>query len=74
MNEHREFYTIAQFSDIHCGDSRFDTDLMAATIHEINDLGPDLVVVAGDLTADGYREQSDEAYSWIQQVECKRSW
>jgi 3',5'-cyclic AMP phosphodiesterase CpdA len=72
MNEHRESYTIAQFSDIHCGDSRFDTDLMEATIHEINDLDPNLVVVAGDLTADGYREQFDEAHSWIKQVECKQ--
>src|SRR5665811_1300618 len=72
MPEPRDFYTIAQFSDIHCGDSRFDTDLMEATIHEINDLKPDLVIVAGDLTADGYREQFDEAHSWIRQLNCEQ--
>ena len=72
MDDYRDSYTIAQFSDIHCGDARFDDDLMEATIHEINELEPNLVVVAGDLTADGYREQFDEAHSWIKQVECKQ--
>ncbi|MBI5869876.1 MAG: metallophosphoesterase [Actinobacteria bacterium] len=72
MPEPRDFYTIAQFSDIHCGDSRFDSDLMEATIHEINAIKPDLVIVAGDLTSDGYREQFDEAHSWIRQVECEQ--
>ncbi len=72
MAETRDSYVIAQFSDIHCGDARFDTDLMEATIHEINDLEPNLVIVAGDLTADGYREQFDEAHSWISQLKCKQ--
>jgi len=72
MPRTRDSYAIAQFSDIHCGDTRFDADLMEATIHEINDLGPDLVIVAGDLTADGYREQFDEAKSWIDQLDCEQ--
>lgn len=66
----REYYTIAQFSDIHCGDGRFDPELLEATVDEINHLKPDLVVVAGDLTADGYREQFDEAKRYIDEVEC----
>lgn len=67
----RDSYTIAQFSDIHCGDARFDAALMEATVDEINDLKPDLVIVAGDLTANGYREQFDEAKQYIDDVECQ---
>lgn len=69
----RDFYTIAQFSDVHCGDSRFDPALMEATLDEINGVKPDLVVVAGDLTADGYREQFDEAKHYIDQILCENT-
>lgn len=61
---------IAQFSDIHCGDSRFDVALMESLIDEVNDVGPDLVVVAGDLTAAGYQEQFEEAHDWISRIDC----
>lgn len=71
MVEKRDSYTIAQFSDIHCGDARFDAALLEATVDEINHLQPDLVIVAGDLTADGYREQFDEAKHYIDQLSCK---
>ncbi|GBE58162.1 cyclic 3',5'-adenosine monophosphate phosphodiesterase [bacterium BMS3Abin01] len=70
MPEARDYFQIAQFSDIHCGDARFDSELMRATVDEINQLGPDLTVVAGDLTADGYREQFSEAKKYIDQLEC----
>jgi Icc protein len=66
----RDQYTIAQFSDIHCGDARFDAALLEATVDEINGLKPDLVIVAGDLTAAGYREQFDEAKHYIDQLQC----
>ena len=71
MAETRESYVIAQFSDIHCGDARFDKDLMAGTLSEINKLGPDLTIVPGDLTADGYHEQFDEARGYLEQVDCE---
>lgn len=71
MQEEREHFTIAQFSDIHCGDSRFDSDLMKATLDQVNELKPDLTVIAGDLTADGYREQFDEARRFISQIQCE---
>ncbi len=72
MAANRDYYTIAQFSDIHCGDSRFDIELMEATLDEVNGYAPDLTVVAGDLTADGYREQFSEAKEYIDQVECEK--
>ncbi len=70
MAETRDQYVIAQFSDIHCGDARFDSELMKATLDEINEAQADLVVIAGDLTADGYREQFTEARKYIDQLEC----
>ena len=72
MAGRRDHYTIAQFSDIHCGDTRFDASLMEAALDEINRMKPDLVIVAGDLTADGYREQFEEARHYIDRVECKQ--
>lgn len=71
MAAEKDSYIITQFSDIHCGDTRFDAALMEATVDEVNHLSPDLVIVAGDLTADGYREQFDEAKRYIDQLECE---
>ena len=52
---------IAQISDIHVLDPRFEERLLDAAIEEINAEEPDLVVVAGDLTANGYREEFEYA-------------
>ena len=65
-------FVLAQVSDLHFGDARFDPALALAVADEINELGPDLFVVAGDLTERGYREQFDEAVEWLGSIECKR--
>ena len=52
---------IAQLSDIHVLDPRFEERLLDAAIEEINAEAPDLVVMAGDLTANGYREEFEYA-------------
>src|SRR3712207_7782205 len=52
--------TICQISDIHCGNSRFIPELLDRTIIEINRLNPTAVVVAGDLTDAGYREEFEQ--------------
>lgn len=70
--EPRDHYTIAQFSDMHCGDVRFDESLVEEMLGEINDACPDLVVVAGDLTAGGYREQFEEAKHFIDRLQCSQ--
>jgi Icc protein len=62
---------IAQFSDIHVLDPRFDEGMLDATIGEINAERPDLVVFAGDLTANGYREQFEYARERLDRLECK---
>jgi 3',5'-cyclic-AMP phosphodiesterase len=65
-----EQFVIVQLSDIHCGDPRFDSELMESLIDEVDVLRPDLVVVPGDLTSDGFAEQFQEAYEWISRLEC----
>src|SRR5687767_11372183 len=48
---------IAQLSDVHVGGARYRQELLRTAIAEINAAGPDLVVIAGDLTDDGYPDQ-----------------
>jgi 3',5'-cyclic-AMP phosphodiesterase len=60
---------IAQVSDIHCGEPTFDADLMASIVREVNGMAPDLVVVAGDLTAAGYEWEFEEAVKWVDLLE-----
>ncbi len=50
----RDELVIAQLSDLHCGSPFFDGDLLEAAVREIIGLDPDLVVVGGDLTQEGY--------------------
>ena len=59
---------IAQVSDIHCGEATFNADAMASTIRRIDAMEPDLVVIAGDLTAAGYQWEFEEAAKWIEQI------
>jgi 3',5'-cyclic AMP phosphodiesterase CpdA len=61
--------TIAQISDIHCGHPMFDGDLLDHAVNEINDLKPDLVVVAGDLTSEGYAPQFRQAKRYLDRLE-----
>jgi 3',5'-cyclic-AMP phosphodiesterase len=63
--------TICQISDIHCGNSRFIPELLDRTIIEINRMNPTAVVVAGDLTDAGYREEFEQAANYIARIECE---
>jgi Icc protein len=56
---------IAQVSDIHCGELTFDAKAMQAIVEEVNRMEPDVVVVAGDLTAAGYDWEFEEAAGWL---------
>jgi 3',5'-cyclic-AMP phosphodiesterase len=59
---------IAQISDIHCGESSFDAGMLSTAIKTINEMEPDIVVVAGDLTGAGYQWEYEEAAEWIDQI------
>jgi 3',5'-cyclic AMP phosphodiesterase CpdA len=58
-------------SDIHVGSGLFRPDLLEAAIRETNELQPDLVAVAGDLTMEGYRWEFEEAKGFLDRIECE---
>src|SRR5207247_7996216 len=66
----RSPFTLAHLSDIHCGDPHFVPDLMERAVAEINALGPDIVVVSGDLTTFGFKEEYAQAKSYLDRLAC----
>ncbi|MCZ7527048.1 MAG: metallophosphoesterase [Acidimicrobiia bacterium] len=50
----RDSFLIVQLSDLHCGSPYFDPELLACAVGEVRAADPDLVLVGGDLTAEGY--------------------
>jgi Icc protein len=63
-------FTIAQISDLHFGTPQFSPDLLVKVITEVNDLQPDLVVVSGDLTLNGYRQEFMAAKECLDRIAC----
>ncbi|MDP9412150.1 MAG: metallophosphoesterase [Actinomycetota bacterium] len=63
--------TICQISDIHCGNALFIPELLDRTIIEVNRANPTAVVVSGDLTDAGYREEFEQAAEYIARIECE---
>lgn len=61
---------IAQLSDVHVGGSRYREDLLRTAIEEVEAAEPDLVVVAGDLTDDGYPDQYPVAKRELDALTC----
>jgi 3',5'-cyclic AMP phosphodiesterase CpdA len=61
---------IAQISDIHVGESRYRPELLRAAVAEINAASADLVVVAGDLTGDGYGDEYPVAKEELSALAC----
>src|SRR5919106_1258806 len=61
---------IAQLSDVHVGGSRYREELLRTAIEEVNAAEPDLVVVAGDLTDDGYPDQYPLAAQELAAIDC----
>src|SRR5665811_2476380 len=62
---------IVHFSDIHCGSQYFVPNLLDRTLVEINDLAPEMVVLTGDLTNMGYRQEFREAREYLDRLECR---
>lgn len=66
-------FTIVQISDLHCGSPYFVSSLLERTIVEINELEPNVVVVSGDLTNEGYRQEFQTAREYLDQIACERT-
>ncbi len=63
-------FTIAHISDLHCGSPYFVPNLMDRAIIEVNDLEPDVVIVSGDLTTFGFRQEYVQARAYLDRIEC----
>ena len=61
---------IAQLSDVHVGGSRYRDELLHRAIAEINEAEADLVVIAGDLTDDGYPDQYPLVKQELEAIAC----
>lgn len=67
----KDKFVIAQVSDLHFGDLRFDVKLISNAIKNINKLKPDLLVVAGDLTIEGYETEFLLAKKYLDKIKAK---
>jgi 3',5'-cyclic AMP phosphodiesterase CpdA len=63
---------IVQISDIHCGEPTFDGERLGSIIKEINEMAPELVIVAGDLTGAGYEWEYAEAADHLGRIDCPK--
>lgn len=66
----RDRFVIAQFSDIHCGDARFDPQLVESLLAKVAEAEPDIALIPGDLTAAGYAEEYAAAVAVLSRLEC----
>jgi 3',5'-cyclic-AMP phosphodiesterase len=57
-------------SDLHVGEGLFRPELLTAAVEETNELAPDLVVVAGDLTMEGYRGEFERCRRFLDELAC----
>ena len=70
MNETLDDLTIVHLSDTHGGSSFFLPNLLERAIDEINEMEPDAVVMTGDLTDEGFRQQYRSAQSYLFRIKC----
>jgi 3',5'-cyclic-AMP phosphodiesterase len=64
-------FRIVQLSDLHCGQQFFLPQHLERAIAEVNEMGPDLVVVSGDLTSNGFKDEYLLAREYLNRVECQ---
>jgi len=63
-------FRIAQLSDLHCGQQFFLPQHLERAIAEVNELAPDLVVISGDLTTNGFKDEYVLAREYLNRVDC----
>src|SRR4029077_17481285 len=63
-------FTIVQLSDLHCGQQFFLPTLLERAIVEVNELAPDVVIISGDLTSHGFKEEYAVAKEYVDAIEC----
>jgi 3',5'-cyclic-AMP phosphodiesterase len=69
--EEEEIIQIVHLSDIHYSDAYFVPEIAESMINSINQLEPNLVVITGDLTENGFSAEYDGVKQFIDRIECK---
>ncbi|MHB0915749.1 MAG: metallophosphoesterase family protein [Thermoleophilia bacterium] len=64
-------FTIAHISDMHAGSQYFVPNLMDRAVVELNELKPNVVVVTGDLTNEGFKQEYLLAKSYLDKIQCE---
>ncbi len=60
---------IAHISDLHVGALAFHEELLNKAINEINDMQPDVTIVTGDITENGYYMEFERALWYLDNIE-----
>ena len=63
-------FRIAHLSDLHCGGTYFEPNLLERAISEINELRPDMVICTGDLSTFGFKHEYQMARSYLDRIVC----
>ena len=56
---------IAHISDLHVSDDAFDEAVFMEAVTEINNLQPDMIILTGDITNNGYYRQYQQALKYL---------
>lgn len=60
---------IAHVSDLHVGALAFYEDLLNKVIDEINHINPDVTIITGDITENGYYMEFEKAAEYLDKIE-----
>lgn len=61
---------IAHISDLHVGISSFDEEVFLKAVSEINSLKPDMIILTGDITDNGYYKEYMQAMKYLAMFEA----
>src|SRR5881392_3524593 len=64
-------FRIVQLSDLHCGQQFFLPQHLERAIAEVNEMEPDVVVISGDLTSNGFKDEYVLARVYLNRVQCE---
>lgn len=59
---------IAHISDLHVGSINFKEDLLIKALYDINDMHPDVTIVTGDITENGYYPEFEKAAKYLDMI------
>ena len=61
---------IAHISDLHVSKADFDEEMFMQAVSEINEMQPDMIILTGDLTDNGYYVEFEQATRYLSLFEA----